>query len=570
MTETATRMGKRATGITGLDEVTRGGLPSVGATLVAGQPGAGKTVLCQQILANAIHAGQGGVFVSFEESSQQIRRDASSFNWGHLLKDGDRLQIIDARPQPGMEAAGSFDIDGLLAAIGARSQSSNASWIVLDGIDRLLRLQPSAGQAVEQIATLDAWCQQHQLSLLLTAKLYTSDNEQQAYLEEIEYLLDTVLMLSTDLVGRRLNRRFRIAKYRGSSHVTDELPMVMDDNGLHVPFGEAQASATVPVSQERLGTGIQRLDKVLGGGIHRGSTTLISGLPGTSKTTLAASFACAAAARGELALYLSFDELADRIVRNVASVGIDLARHLDSGHLRIVSREAWRSLVEVHFIEVLRLLDEFKPDVLVIDPVSALLKAASAETPYVAVERLLGMARARGITSVITSLSEGDAPESESTLSHTSTLADTWISLGYDIRGGERNRSLSVVKSRGTAHSNQVRELLLTNEGIDLADVYQFGSEVLMGTARMQKESEEASLKRQRQQEQSRREHELQRELEQARSRLNNAQSEAQRLEQELEIERQATTDSQQENKQHHDHILQRRDSGKRSDGDKQ
>ncbi len=295
-----------------------------------------------------------------------------------------------------------------------------------------------------------------------------------------------------------------------------------------------------------------------------------SGLPGTAKTTLAASFAAAAAARGERALYLSFDELADRIVRNVASVGIDMAHHLESGHLRIVSREAWRSLVEVHFIEVLRLLDEFKPDLLVIDPVSALIKAASAETPYIAVERLLGVARARGITSVITSLSEGDAPETESTLSHTSTLADTWVSLGYEVRGGERNRSLSVVKSRGTAHSNQVRELLLTDEGVDLADVYQFGSEVLMGTARLQKESEETSLKRQRQQERERREHELQRELEQARSRLNNAQSEAQRLERELELERQSAADAQQENERHYDHILQRRDSDKSSDGDKQ
>jgi circadian clock protein KaiC len=271
------------------------------------------------------------------------------------------------------------------------------------------------------------------------------------------------------------------------------------------------------------------------------------------------SFAVAAAQRGERVLYLSFDELGDRIARNMASIGIDLQPHIDADRLHIVARDAWRFLVEEHYIEIHRLVERIHPDCVILDPVSALLKASSAEAAFLTSERLLGNLRARGITTLLTSLTEQEGPGAEATLSHTSTLADTWITLEYRIHGGERNRALSVVKSRGTAHSNQVRELLLSTAGLDLADVYQYGSEVLMGTARLQKESEEAERSRRVDLERDQRRQDLERQAEQARLQMRQAENEAQRLDEALARERDAEATQDAETQQHHSHVLRRR-----------
>ncbi len=552
-------LSKRRTGIEGLDEATRGGLPAAGVTLVVGDAGAGKTILGLQTIANAVNEDNAGVFLSFEESTEQLRRDVASFEWGDRLTGSPSCQLIDARPQPGARGAGEFDLSVVKSLIEQAAGDGQASWVVLDGIDRLLRLHPDRHQALDLIMDINDWVQGRQLSLLLTSK---ADGDGARQLEGIEFLLDTIIRLSTELVHGRLNRRFRVAKYRGSGHVTDSLPMVVDDKGLHIPYGDNPQIQFSPVSSERLSCGITALDEVLGGGVYRGSTVLISGQPGTAKTSLAAAFADATARRGETVLYLSFDEFADRIVRNVASVGIDLQHHIDAGRLHLYSREAGRHLVEEHYIAVSRLLAAIQPDCLVIDPISALLKSASAESGHVASERLLNLARIHGITSVMTSLSEDDVPESEASLSHTSTLADTWIALGYMVRGGERNRSLSVVKSRGTAHSNQVRELLLSGQGIDLAEVYQYGTEVLMGTARLQKESEELAAERERRWQREQRHAELERELEQARQRLRSAESETRQLEERLELEKRSASDHDAAIARHDEDIRLRRQPG--------
>jgi circadian clock protein KaiC len=553
------RLSKRATGITGLDEITGGGLPAAGATLAVGGPGAGKTVLGLQILAHALERGEAGVFVSFEESSQQVARGAASFDWGERLSASDSLAVLDARPMEDVETAGSFDLEGLLAAIGVRADALAASWVVLDGIDRLMRLQPDPNTAIEQLARLNGWCEQRGLTLLLTGKRHAAASLQPLQLEGLEFMLATVFVLSAELVGRRLNRRFRIAKYRGTAHETDEVAMVMDATGLHLPYGDTPAERAVEAANERISVGIGRLDEVLGGGVYRGSNTLVSGVPGTAKTSLAMSFAVAAAQRGERVLYLSFDELGDRIARNMASIGIDLQPHIDADRLHIVARDAWRFLVEEHYIEIHRLVERIHPDCVILDPVSALLKASSAEAAFLTSERLLGNLRARGITTLVTSLTEQAGPAAEATLSHASTLADTWITLEYRIHGGERNRALSVVKSRGTAHSNQVRELLLSTAGLDLADVYQYGSEVLMGTARLQKESEEAERSRRVDLERDQRRQDLERQAEQARLQMRQAENEAQRLDEALARERDAEAAQDAETQQHHSHVLRRR-----------
>jgi circadian clock protein KaiC len=550
---------KRATGIRSLDIATRGGLPAHGATLIIGEPGCGKTILGLQIFAGALARGEGGVFMSFEESSTQILRNTASFSWGERLHDTSRCQVIDAHGMKGTEFSGAFDIEGLLAMLESCAGSVDGTWIMLDGIDQLLRHQPDQNRAIEQVAQMNDWCEQKGYTLLLTGKHSGDRLTRPEHLAGIEFMLPTIFVLSSQLVDGRLHRRFRIAKYRGTQHDPDELAVLIDNDGIHLPYADSLGEE-VPANSERLGTGIGRLDDVLGGGLYRGSTTLISGQPGTSKTTIAAAFAREACQRGERALFVSFDELASRIVRNVASVGIDLQTHIDSDNLALHTHTSWHSLAEHHFMALQQRIDEFKPDCLVIDPASAMLKASSAQSPQIALERLLERTRREGITTLLTSLSSNDDMNDESTLASVSTLADTWIVLRYQIRGGERNRSLSVVKSRGTAHSNQVRELVLSSGGIDLADVYQYGTEVLMGTARAEKESEVEAARQRENRERDQHHRILRRQIDKTQLEISQQQTELERLRAELEDESAFHGSSDQESARHNENIRQRRE----------
>jgi len=585
MTEPDTLLVKRLTGIIGLDQATRGGLPAGGATLVLGPSGSGKTILGLQVLACAVARGEGGVMLSFEESRTQLSRDAQSFRWGRGLLESKRCEIIDAQRVRRDEVSGAFDIDGLLAVLDHCARKVDGAWIVIDGIDQLLRLQQHNQTAIDQIEQINQWSEAKGFTVLLTGKQgqagpgrYAGPGGQPAmaqpgmiqagmtqadYLEGIEFMLSTVFLLGSTLQDQRLNRRFRIAKYRGTGHVTDELAMVMDDEGIHLPYGENLQLEGVQADTSRISTGIPRLDEVLGGGYYRGSTTLISGQPGTAKTTLAAAFAEAAASRGERVLFLSFDEFGVHIVRNVATVGIDLQPHLDSGQLKLHARAAWMSLVEEHYIDLLRIIRSFRPQCLVIDPASALLKSSDQERAYDGIERILAMTRATGITALLTSLTQNDDAVGETTLSHTSTLADTWIVLRYQIRGGERNRALSVVKSRGTAHSNQVRELIINSDGVDLADVYRFGSDVLMGTARLQKEEDEAADKRRIIQERAHRRQEVEQQIEDAQNRVRQAEADVVRLAAALDDDSLANQNTDQTNSDYLDTVQQRREFGR-------
>ena len=551
---------KRLTGIDGLDAATHGGLPEAGLTLVMGQAGTGKTVLGLQVLAAAADRGEAGILVSFEEAPDQLARNATSFRWGQRLQENEKLTILDGRPRRDSEATGRFDVEGLIALLDAQATQLAADWIVLDGIDQLLRLQPDEAAAVAEVQRLDDWCRRRGLTAVLTAKQTEPGTTTAAYLAGVEFMLSTILVLTAELVERRLNRRFRIMKYRGSNHVTDEVPVVMDAGGINLPSASAFATVSgAEVAPERVSTGVPRLDTLLDGGYYRGSSVLVSGAPGTSKTTLGGVFAAAAAGRGERAMLVSFDEPEGQIVRNLASVGLDLAPLVEAGTLRIVARSPWSALVEEHFMALLGLIDRYPPSCLVLDPVSALLKGASGESPFQMVERLLGIAKARGITTFLTSLTEREEA-AEATTSHVSTIADTWISLDYRAYGGERNRALSIVKSRGSAHSNQVRELLLSADGIDLADVFEYGSEVLMGTARIQKESEEAQARRRDQLERQRRRSQLEQRLKQVDARISEAESEKEQIRAEIELEAETEQQADAISERHQQDIRRRRD----------
>lgn len=558
MSNTDWRLQKRPTGIPGLDRLTHGGLPVGQATLVLGQPGTGKTVLGLQLLAHAVARGEGGVFVTFEESLGQLRRSADSFLWGGELIDSEAWSIIDARTPAGTEVSGGFDIDALLGAISAQADRFDSTWIVIDGIDQLLQHQPDPSVAADQVRQINEYCEKRGWTVLISGKL-DERGVSPRHLDGIEFLLPTILLLTARVIDRRLNRHIQVAKYRGSAHVTDVVPLVMDDGGLQLPYQSIPTEEPASAGTERVSTGIGRLDQLLGGGLYRGSSTLVSGRPGTAKSTLAASFAEAAAERDERTLYVSFDEIEAPYVRNLASVGIDLRSHIDAGRLRFCALSAWSALISEHFLDIQRQIEAFEPHCLVIDPVSALMKAAGSEGPRSAIERLLALARARGITTFMTSLSgEGD-PEGETTLVHVSTIADTWIVLDYNVRAGERNRSLSIVKSRGTAHSNQQRELVLSAQGIDLADVYEYGTEVLMGTARAQKESEEHAAARRAAMERAQHRQDLERRIEQTRSEMD-------RLQTELELQEQASEDAEQMDRQHTEQMKRRRQSDRDRD----
>jgi circadian clock protein KaiC len=560
MNETNWRLSKRPTGIDGLDALTHGGLPRGQATLILGDTGTGKTVLGLQVLANAVAQGNGGVFVSFEESPAQLLRNADSFTWGEALTESEAWSSIDARDSIGAEIAGGFDVDGLLAGIGSQARGHDDPWIVIDGIDQLLQHQPDPSASIDQVRQINEHCEKRGWTLLLSGKVGDSGLSPR-HLEGIEYMLPTMVVLKASIIDRRLNRFIRVAKYRGSPHVTDEVPMVMNRQGIQLPYLTSLGERRAFADKQRVSTGIPRLDQVLGGGPYRGSSLLISGRPGTAKSTLAAGIAESTADGGNKALLVSFDEMEAPYVRNLSSVGIELQPHIDAERIHFCSLSAMGSLISEHLLKIQQLIEAHEPQCLVIDPVSALLKAPGSEGPRPAIEWLLELTRKNGITTVMTALTDEGDPEGESTLGHVSTIADTWIALDYNVRAGERNRSLSVVKSRGTDHSNQQRELLLSNNGVDLADIYEFGTEVLMGTARAHKQSEMQAATRHEKMQRERRRKDLERRIEQARN-------EMERLNTELELQEQESREERQFDRDHSDDVKRRRQPDSKKEGE--
>jgi circadian clock protein KaiC len=331
------------------------------------------------------------------------------------------------------------------------------------------------------------------LTAIITAKLESRTSEALHY-GFLQFMADCVVRFARRQEDRVSVQSIQITKYRGSAFAAAEFPVSFGPSGIEVGATEP-AEMGHGASSERLTAGFKHLDAMLGGGIFRGSSTLITGVPGTSKTTLAGKFAEAACRRGERTLYVSYDEAAEQITRNLLSVGIQLKRHVKSGLLRMYSARTEGISAEEHLIRVRSLIREHKPRCLVIDPLTAITKAGSLGAARAAANRLIYIAKDEGITLFVTALSETDDPRLESTDLQISTIADTWIHLSYLVRSGERNRALTIIKSRGTAHSNQVRELVLSKSGPTLTDVYSAGGEVLMGTLRWEKEAEDSTRK---------------------------------------------------------------------------
>ena len=487
-------MPKLATGIEGFDELSRGGLPRHRTSLLIGGPGAGKTVFALQCLVNAVRRQRApGIFVAFEESPRQIIANGATFNWGLASLAAKELFFLDAHLSPTLVKAGDFDLAGMLAMLTAKKKEIRAQWIVFDGIDVLLTLLQDPVAEMREIYRIRDWLADNALTAIVTAKLENRTSEAMHY-GFLQFMVDCVVRFERRQEERVSAQSIQITKYRGSGYAAAEFPVSFGPSGIEVGAAEP-AHIGREASSERISAGFKPLDAMLGGGVFRGSSTLITGVPGTSKTTLAGKFAEAACRRGERTLFVSYDEAGEQIARNLLSVGIQLKAHVKSGLLRMYSARTEGISADEHLTKLRSLIREHQPRCLVIDPLTAIAKAGSLGAARTAANRLIYMAKDEGITLFVTALSETDDPRAESSDLQISTIADTWIHLSYLVRSGERNRALTIIKSRGTSHSNQVRELVLSKSGPTLTDVYSAGGEVLMGTLRWEKEAEESARK---------------------------------------------------------------------------
>ena len=484
---------KVATGIAGLDGIMRGGLPRGRTTLIEGGPGCGKTILALQTLVNGVRqCGEPAIFVAFEESARRIIANAASFGWDLPGLQRQQLFFLDAQPNPALVQSGSFDLGGMLAAIEAKAARMGARRIAFDALDMVLALLdgPEAGR--RETFRLHAWLAERELTSIITAK--ASPRGKGAIsrsLEFMQFMVDCSISLRQEMVQGTSQRSIRIGKYRGSSFEENSTPLVIGPQGIEVAFTANAEREQAGAPTERVSSGVERLDTMLGGGYYRAAGVLLTGAPGTAKTTLAGAFAHAACERGDPTLFITLDSPADEVIRNLNSVGIDLGGHRDSGLLRMIWARSTSGSAETHMMRIRETAYAQGSRCVVVDPISALSKSGNKGSARDVVERLIDWAKAESITLVCTSLLDASNPATEGTPIQVSTLADTWIHLSYLVHAGERNRALSIIKSRGTSHSNQVRELVLDARGVTLADIYTAGGEVLMGTMRWEKEHAE-------------------------------------------------------------------------------
>ena len=485
---------KAATGIAGLDEITAGGLPRGRASLVVGGTGCGKTVLALHFLVHgARNLRETGIFVAFEETPEQIIANAKGFGWKlpQLLRKG--LAFLDAQPDPDLIQSGDFDLSGMLASLDARIGQVGAQRIVFDALDIVLALLPDGAARKREIRRLHRWLLARKLTAIITLKASADAGHiaEKPY-DFIQFMVDCTVILKHNVVFGVSQRSLRVQKYRGASFLENESPFLIGKDGFDVAVARSVGRIVPKVTSERISSGVERLDTMLDGGYYRASNVLITGVPGAAKTTLSGAFAEAACRRGERTLVISFDSDADELVRNLTSVRIQLGRYLGKGPLRIVAARTTTGSAETSLMRIKALATEHRARCVVVDPLSALSTSGNALTAHGVAERLVDWAKSKGITLVFTSLIDelSSVSDARSPL-HVSTLADTWIHLNYLLQAGERNRGLSIIKSRGTSHSNQVRELILSHTGVTLADTYIAGGEVLMGTLRWEKERTE-------------------------------------------------------------------------------
>lgn len=509
---------KAPTGIQGLDEITAGGLPRGRPTLVCGSAGCGKTLLGMEFLVRgAVDYGESGVFMAFEETAEELTQNTRSLGFDlDDLVEKKKLAVDFVQVQRSeIEESGEYDLNGLFVRLGYAIDSIGAKRVVLDTIETLFSSLTNAGVIRAELRRLFGWLKQKRVTAVITGERGDGSLTRNG-LEE--YVSDCVILLDHRVTEQISTRRMRIVKYRGSTHGTNEYPFLIDEKGFSV-LPVTSMGLDHGVSDERVSTGIARLDAMLGGsGYYRGSTILVSGTAGTGKSSLCAHFAQAACQRKERCLYFSFEESPGQILRNMRSIGIELAPHVAKGLLRFHTVRASTHGLEVHLAMFHKIIREFQPRIVIIDPISTMLQAGELLNARAMLTRLIDFIKASQITALVTNLTAGGGAL-EATDAEISSLVDTWLLLRDVESSGERNRALYVLKSRGMAHSNQLREFLLTEHGIQLKDVYVGSDGVLTGSARLSQEAREqaSALARQQEIESRQRERERRREALEAR-----------------------------------------------------
>ncbi|HYO18495.1 MAG TPA: circadian clock protein KaiC [Dermatophilaceae bacterium] len=479
---------KTPTGIKGFDEITGGGLPAGRPSLVCGPPGAGKSLFALQFLVNGVtRYGEPGVFLTFEENRAEVVAAVDSLNFDLDTLEGAGRLLVDALPlESELIDTGEFDLEMLMVRLASAVKKIGAKRVAIDNVEALFATFDRPGLVRSELRRLFRWLKDNELTAVVTGER----GEGTLTRHGIEgYLSDCVVVLDDRVVQDVATRRLRVLKYRGSTHGRNEYPFLIGVDGLEVlPITSLGLSQDVSV--QRVSTGVRGLDEMLGGaGVFRGSGVLVSGSSGTGKTTIAACFADAACRRGEVALFFSFEESQPEIFRNMASVGLDLAGWVEQGLLHLHCERPTTRGLEDHLAMMQRLIQELSPSLVVIDPVSSLARGATAFDVSAMLMRQVYYLKSAGITAVMTVLS--DEGEVEQSIINISSLVDTSLEVVMLNAVGERNRGLYVLKSRGTAHSNQIREFLLSDLGVDVVPVVIGESGVLTGSARIAAESAE-------------------------------------------------------------------------------
>jgi circadian clock protein KaiC len=482
---------KAPTGISGLDEVTGGGLPRGRPTLICGPAGCGKTLLAMEFLVRGItQFGEPGVFVAFEETAGDLIANVASmgFDLAQLEADG-QLVIDHVNVLPGqIEETGDWDLEGLFLRLGAAIDSIGAKRVVIDTIETLFGAFSNTAVLRAELSRLFAWLKDRGITAVITGE--RGDGSLTRHGIE-EYVSDCVIVLDHRVTEQTSTRRLRILKYRGSLHGTSEYPFLIGESGISV-LPISAMGLRHGVSTDRVSTGVARLDSMLGdGGFYKGSTVLVSGGAGTGKSTLAAQFCDATCRRGDRAMYFAFEESEAEIIRNMSSVGIHLRQWVDAGLLQFQCFRPSLLGLEAHLFAMQKLVAEFEPAVVVKDPISDLVGIAPDAEVSAMLTRQVDYLKAKGVTTLFTSLNSGKEPAL--TEQRIASLVDSWLLLKTLEGNGEHNRVLYVRKSRGMAHSNQIREFLLTGQGIELANVYVGPQGVLTGSARQAQEAKERS-----------------------------------------------------------------------------
>ena len=484
---------KARTGIPGLDEITGGGLPAGRPTLVSGTAGAGKTMLATEfIVRGAMEFNEPGVILMFEENSEELTANVRSLGFDLDKLVAQKKLILDHVhiERSEIEETGEYDLEGLFIRLGHAVDAIGAKRVVLDTLEALFSGLPSHAILRAELRRLFRWLKDRGLTALITGE--AGENTLTRYGLE-EYVADCVIALDHRVSAQLSTRRLRVVKYRGSSHGTNEYPFLIGRHGISVlPITSLRLNHAAPV--ERVPTGIAGLDEMLGGkGVFRGASILVSGSPGTGKSSVGASFADAACRRGERAILFAYEESSDQIVRNMRSIGLDLTPWLKKGLLQIHASRPTLQGLEQHLLSMHDLINAFKPQIVVVDPITNLSFERDDTEVKPTLMRLIDHLKQLEITAVFTSLTDGadatSAPEDSQV--GVSSLMDVWLLLRNHELNGERNRTLYVLKARGMSHSNQVREFVLSDHGISLVDVYLGTNGVLTGTSRVAQEARE-------------------------------------------------------------------------------